>query len=98
MKLAPEKSGAFSSPLTLKLSTIVNLKEIPPTHRYAGIRTLTELFEHHSIGSKGERNKLLTKAHIEFGYNLKQIADVLGIHYSTVSKVIKNTNNCLFKT
>ena len=34
--------------------------------------------------------KKIYAAHIEYGYTIKEIADYLGIHYSTVSKVIKN--------
>jgi hypothetical protein len=30
----------------------------------------------------------MKKAHVEFGYTLMQIGDHLGLHYTTVSKVI----------
>jgi len=47
--------------------------------------------------------KKIYAAHIEYGYTIKEIADYLGIHYSTVSKVIKNEikkqeQNSQFKT
>jgi len=32
---------------------------------------------------------MMHQAHVKYGYTLKEIADYLGIHYTTVSKVIK---------
>ncbi len=29
------------------------------------------------------------QAHVKFGYTLKEIADYLAIHYTTVSKIVK---------
>jgi putative transposase len=45
------------------------------------------LFE--KADNKNERNKRIQIAHIKYGYTLKEIADYLGIHYSTVSRAIK---------
>ena len=42
------------------------------------------------ILDKQARNKQMYKAHIKHGYTLKEIANYLGVHYTTVSKVIKN--------
>lgn len=74
--------------------------EIPRVQRYPGRPSLQELFE--SIVSKQDRNRKIAMAHFEHGYTLKQIADSLGIHYTTVSKVIKvdraKAKNLLFKT
>lgn len=63
-------------------------KEIPRTQRYLGRPKLSILFskEH----KKAERNKQIRQAHIQHGYTLKEVADHLGIHYTTVSKVIKD--------
>ena len=38
------------------------------------------------------------KAHVDWGYNMKQISDYLGVHYSTVSRAIKRHENALVKT
>ncbi|HIP83277.1 MAG TPA: addiction module toxin RelE, partial [Desulfocapsa sulfexigens] len=35
------------------------------------------------------RNKQIESAHMQYGYTLKEIADQLKIHYTTVSKVLK---------
>ncbi|MCA1766381.1 MAG: helix-turn-helix domain-containing protein [Desulfobulbaceae bacterium] len=35
---------------------------------------------------KQQRNQRMAEAHIAYGYTLKEIADCLGVHYTTVSK------------
>jgi uncharacterized protein YerC len=39
---------------------------------------------------KAERNRLIRLTHGKHGYTLKEISQVLGIHYTTVSKVINH--------
>jgi len=39
--------------------------------------------------SKKERNALIRNACIDYGSRLKQVSDHLGLHYTTVSKVLK---------
>jgi hypothetical protein len=38
--------------------------------------------------AKGPRDTGINTAHMSYGYTLKEIAGYLGIHYTTVSKVI----------
>jgi len=50
--------------------------------------------------AKAQRDIWIGAAHMSHGYTLKEIADYLGIHYTTVSKVIakaavsKNFKTC----
>ena len=62
-------------------------KEIPRSQRYLNRPHLSRILK--KAENKDERNKLMRIAHIEYGYTLKEIADHLGIHYSTASKAIK---------
>jgi REP-associated tyrosine transposase len=39
---------------------------------------------------------LIRHAHGKHGYTLKEIAQALGVHYTTISKVI-NRNNLIFQ-
>ena len=64
-----------------------DIKEIPRKQRYPSRPYLEEIFR--QIASKDERNRCIIKAHTSHGYTLKEIADYLRIHYTTVSKVIK---------
>ena len=91
-------SETFIQQIKNQTSSSFSPNETLLADRHAGRPTLSDLFEPHPDWTKEERNKIITQAHLEYGYRLKQIAEVLGIHYSTVSKVIKNTKNRLFKT
>lgn len=63
------------------------IKEIPRKQRYIGRPTLKDLFG--EVKNKNARNRQIYTAHVKFGYTLKEIADCLQIHYTTVSKVIQ---------
>lgn len=65
------------------------IKEIPRQQRYAVRPNLKEVFKKQGSGGKKGRNYEIYDAHIKYGYSLKEIADYLGIHYTTVSKAIK---------
>ena len=43
--------------------------------------------------NKSALNKQIETAHIQHGYTLKEIADQLKIHYTTVSKTLKSCKN-----
>ncbi|MFT7688837.1 MAG: putative transposase [Candidatus Azotimanducaceae bacterium] len=51
-------------------------------------RSLPVLFKKVSAMSKSERNGLIKRAHIDHAYTLMEIGDHLGLHYTTVSKVV----------
>ena len=51
-------------------------------------RSLIALFKKVNEKPRSERNRLMKKAHVDFGYTLMDIGDHLGLHYTTVSKVI----------
>lgn len=63
------------------------IKEIPRSQRLLNRPQLAEIF---SDGTANRRNELIYAAHVQYGYKLKEIAENLGIHYTTVSRVIKN--------
>ncbi|WP_419174751.1 helix-turn-helix domain-containing protein [Desulfosediminicola sp.] len=56
--------------------------------RHAGRPQLMELFTGAGREGKAQRDADIVKAHLEFGYTQKQIAAHIGLHYSTVSKII----------
>ena len=76
-----------------RIQTLVDdkqeLKEIPRSQRYPGRPALDQLFSANPDGDKPFRNERIVKAHLAYGYTLKEIGDYLGIHYTTVSKVVK---------
>lgn len=70
------------------LSDKEHIKEIPKPQRYVSRPKLSKLLAKED--SRNRRNKGIHSAHVKYGYTLKEIADHLGIHYTTVSKVIKS--------
>ena len=64
------------------------IKEIPRQQRYVGRPSLSEVFEDSAGTDKVIRNTNIRIAHLRFGYTLKEIADYLGIHYTTISKAL----------
>jgi REP element-mobilizing transposase RayT len=63
--------------------------EIPRLQRTAGRPSLEFLFPSGKHSIKSERNPAILEAHLTYGYTLKEIAEHLDVHYTTVSKVIK---------
>lgn len=51
-------------------------------------RSLATLFKNIDQKSRSERNELIRRAHIDHGYTLMEIGSHLGLHYTTVSKVV----------
>jgi REP element-mobilizing transposase RayT len=75
---------------TLKFKELLenkrDVKEIPRLQRYANRPSLNTIFSGQK--STAERDTGINIAHVNHGYTLKEIADHLGIHYTTVSRVI----------
>ena len=63
------------------------IKEIPRIERFAGHPALSEIFG--NMKTKPSKDKRIYVAHVQYGYTLKEMADFLGIHYSTLSKALK---------
>jgi REP element-mobilizing transposase RayT len=64
------------------------IKEIPRAQRYQGRPPLERIFAGIRMKNRQQRDTRIAEAHITHGYTLKEIADCLGIHYTTVSKAV----------
>ena len=64
------------------------IKEIPRSQRYPGRPPLHRLFGENPIENREHRNNKISDAHVSFGYTLKEIADHLDLHYTTISKIV----------
>jgi putative transposase len=63
------------------------VKEIPKLQRYANRPQLKEIFA--DWKTKKKRDEAIVTSHVTYGYEQKEIANFLGIHYTTVSHLIK---------
>jgi DNA-binding MarR family transcriptional regulator len=55
-------------------------------HLLRGKERLKEIFKAKDQKSK---DQVMSEAHLQYGYTLKEIAEYIGVHYSTVSRAIK---------
>jgi len=60
-------------------------KEIPRKQRYITRPSLKEVL---SFQNKHQRDHAMHIAHVQYTYTLKEIAEYLGVHYSTVSRAV----------
>ena len=70
--------------------------EVPSRARRLAPATLAALRRRHR-----DRGEWMARAYREHGHTMRRIADAAGLHYSTVSKIIKEwetQNNSTFKT
>jgi putative transposase len=65
--------------------------EIPRKARYAARPPLSELFP--AGQAQAERNRAIANAHWQYGYTQQEIAGQIGLHYSTVSRIVLRERN-----
>jgi len=63
------------------------LKEIPIRQHYITRPSLNEIFK---CKDKKSKDKAIYKAHLKYGYTLKEIAEYLGVHYNSEQSDSKN--------
>ncbi len=66
-------------------------KEVPRAERYARRPDLATLLPPRTPITRDGRDKLVTEAHLSYGYTQKEIADHLHLHYATISRAVKRT-------
>ena len=65
------------------------IREIPKAQRYATRPSLDELFTMENRNDKRLKDEAIVKAYTHYGYTLQEIAQHLGLHYTTVSRALK---------
>lgn len=80
----------FVANIQSRLLEAKDIGEIPRIQRFPGRPSLGTHFNKKTIPNKAARNGKIKIAHMQYGYTLKEIAEQLNIHYSTVSKVLRS--------
>jgi REP element-mobilizing transposase RayT len=80
----------FAETLGSILSGLNAMTEVPRSERLVNRPLLNELFAEEIEGDKKVRNDKIVEAVDRYGYTQKEIADYLGFHYSTISRLIGN--------
>jgi putative transposase len=66
-----------------------DVPEIPKSQRYVNRLSLNQIFQEGIIMDKRKRDKKITEALVKYGYLQVEIAHYLGMHYSTISNLLK---------
>ena len=85
----------FVAQVRRRLSGSEELTEVPRAQRFVGRPALSDLLAGHGGAGRDRRNRRVCRAHAKFGYSQSEIARFLGLHYSTVSRIIKETGSGL---
>lgn len=83
-------SERFVARLAPGLQDKQRLKEIPRRQRFATRPTLHQLFGARSRLDRARRNETICRAHREHGYSLSEIGHAVGLHYSTISRLVNS--------
>lgn len=75
-----------------------DIKEIPRMQRYMGRPSLSELLDGVAPADKNSSESKICKAVMDHAYSLKEVADHLNIHYSTVSRMVSRASHACNKT
>ena len=82
-------SDPFVNELKSLLEASGGLQEFPRAQRLMNRPTLDALFPDHVKARKALRDDAIHKACVDFSYSMADIARAAGVHYSTVSRVLK---------
>lgn len=74
------------------------IREIPKSQRLMNRPTIEALLTPEIIGHKKRRNKAIQEAVEKHGYKQKEVADHLGLHYTSVSRLLGQTKTLKVKT
>jgi hypothetical protein len=64
------------------------VREIPREQRFAGRPMLEEFLKDAQRQSKVIRNRMILEAHLRYGCTLVEIGKAIGLHYTTVSRIV----------
>ena len=55
---------------------------------------LKDIFGSEVLGDRQKRDKNIGKAVLEHGYTQREVADHLGIHFTSVSRILRTKDRC----
>jgi hypothetical protein len=85
-------SDAFVTSLQSNLNAEARLREIPAVQRRPLPKPLAQIAEEH------ERDEAILRAYASGGYSLQEIGDHFDLHYSRVSRIVKQRRLAKDKT
>ena len=89
---------AFLRKVAPKLKSKAQAKEIPKAQRHAVRPNLRQVFGQVKPAHRAARDRLIATLHLKHGYTQAQIAAHIGLHYATVSRIVKRQIDARNKT
>ena len=83
----------FVERLAPRLTDATGQGEVPRYQRRLAQPTLAKILAGASDATRDERNRRIANAYLDHGYTLSEIAGHLGLHYTTISKVVRAAQN-----
>ncbi len=74
------------------------VQEIPRMQRWVARPTLEEIAPARGGATKAKRDRAIWKAHVQYGCSLAAVGKHLGLHYTTISKIVQRQQSRQTKT
>ncbi len=71
-----------------------NIPEIPKSQRFINGPALGTLFGREALEDKKGRDERIIKAVEGYGYTQREVADHLGLHFASISRIMKKNGRC----
>lgn len=68
-----------------------DIPDIPKSQRYANRPSLEKIFSNEILQDKTKRDKKISEAVEKYGYRQREIADHLGMYFTSVSRIMKRS-------
>ena len=82
---------SFVDKLTDHLKKHKNIPEIPRSQRYTDRPSLGKLFTEKILADMAKRNKAINDAVEKHGYRQREVADHLGMYFTSISRIVNKT-------
>lgn len=92
LSLKPVMSEALTERLGEQRREAIECAEFPRAQRFASRPPLARIFA--GVTSKADRNVRVVLAVRDHGYTMREVAECLGRHYATISRVLAHTAEC----
>jgi len=83
-------SNEFAEKLNRYIKGHEDIKEIPKSQRYLNRPALKDIVKKEMLWNKKDRNKQIKEAVNRYGYSQKEVADSLGLYYTTISRIVND--------
>jgi len=85
--------GDFIDSLINYVKGLKEIPEIPKSQRFMNRPDLRDVLRENALRDKRERNERIVEAVQEYGYTQREVADHLGMHFTSVSRILRGEKN-----